>query len=95
MVYNTLDREITKTIVNFITTYDVTNGIILLLMAYTFREYREFVFIIIACSQKRFDLKIVFVYLHITPSHYHHCASLSEDIELIKCLSDIVWRVCE
>ena len=43
----------------------------------------------------RFGLKIVFVYLYITLSHYHHCASLSEDIELIKCLSDIVCRVCE
>ena len=74
---------------------------ILLLIAYTFRENREFVFIIIvqfmvsANSQIRFDLKIVFVYLYITPSHYHHCASLSDDIELIKCLSDIVCRVCE
>ena len=62
---------------------------------------RGFVFIIIVQfmmstkSQIRFDLKIVFVYLYITPSHYHHCASLSEDIELIKCLSDIVCRVCE
>ena len=62
---------------------------------------REFVFIIIVQfmmstnSQIRFDLKILFVYLYIIPSHYHHCASLSEDIELIKCLSDIVCRVCE
>ena len=61
----------------------------------------EFVFIIIvqfmmnANSQIRFELKIVFVYLYITPSHYHHCASLSEDIELLKCRSDIVCRVCE
>ena len=60
----------------------------------------EFVFIIIvqfmmsANSQIHFDLKIVFVYLHVTPSHYHHCEGLSEDIELIKCLSDIVCRVC-
>ena len=28
--------------------------------------------------QIRFELKIVFVYLYMTPSHYHHCASLSE-----------------
>ena len=75
--------------------------IILLLIAYTFRENREFVFIIIvqfmmsANSQIRFDLKIVFVYLYIAPSHYYYCASLSEDIELIKCLSDIICRVCE
>ena len=48
-----------------------------------------------ANSQIRFDLKIVFVYLYITPSHYHHCARLSEDIELIECLSDIVCRVCK
>ena len=27
--------------------------------------------------------------LYITPSHYHYCANLSEDIEIIKCLSDI------
>ena len=56
---------------------------ILLFIAYTFRENREFVFIIIvqfmmsANSQIRFDLKIVFACLYITPSHYHHCASLS------------------
>ena len=35
------------------------------------------------------------VSLYITPSHYHHCANLSEDIELIKCLSDIFCRVCK
>ena len=74
---------------------------ILLLIAYTFRENREFVFIIIvqfmmsAKSQICIDLKSVSVYLYITPSHYHHCASLSEDIELIRCLSDIVCRVCK
>ena len=33
--------------------------------------------------------------LYSTPSHYHHCANLSEGIELIKCLSDIFCRVCE
>ena len=43
----------------------------------------------------RFVLKIVFACLYITPSHYHHCANLPEDIELIKCLSDIFCRVCE
>ena len=74
---------------------------ILLLIAYTFRENREFVFIIIvqfmmsANNRIRFVLKIVFVCLYMTPSHYHHCANLSEDIELIKCLSDIFCRVCE
>ena len=74
---------------------------ILLLIAYIFREIREFVFIIIvqftlsANNRIRFVLKIVFVSLYITPSHYHHCANLSEGIELIKCLSDIFCRVCE
>ena len=33
-------------------------------------------------------------FLYITPSHYHHCANLSEDIELIKCLSDIYFVEC-
>ena len=62
---------------------------------------RVFVFIIIvqfmmsANIQIRFGLQIVFICLYITPSHYHHCANLSEDIELIKCLSDIFCRVCE
>ena len=71
------------------------------LVLYTFRENWEFVFLIIvqfmmsANNQVHFGLKIVFVYLYITPSHHHHCANLSEDIELIKCLSDIFCRVCE
>ena len=61
----------------------------------------NFLFIIImqfmmnANSRIRFGLLTVFVCLYITPSHYHHCANLSEDIELIKCLSDIFCRVCE
>ena len=71
------------------------------LIAYTFRENRDFIFIIIvqfmmsANSRIRFGLQIVLVCLYITPSHYHHCANLSEDIELIKCLSDIFCQVCE
>ena len=40
-------------------------------------------------------MQIVFVCLFITSSRYHHCANLSEDIELIKCLSDTFCRVCE
>ena len=40
-------------------------------------------------------VQTLFVCLYITPSHFHHCANLSEDIELIKCLSDIFCRVCE
>ena len=69
-------------------------------IAYTFRENREFVFIIIAQFMSansciRFGFHIVFVCLYITPSHYHHCTNLSEYIELKKCLSDIFCRVCE
>ena len=73
----------------------------MLLIAYTFRENREFVFTIIAQfmmsanNRVRFVLKIVYVYFYITPSHYHHCANLFEDTELIKCLSDIFYRVCK
>ena len=33
--------------------------------------------------------------LYSTPSHYHHCAKLSEDIERMKCLSDEFCRVCK
>ena len=57
---------------------------------HAFRENRESVFIIIvrfmmsANSRIHFGLNIVFVYLYITPSHYHHCASIFENIELIK-----------
>ena len=71
------------------------------LIANTFRENRDFVFAIIvqimmsANSPIRFGLLIVFVCLYITPSQYHHCANLSEDIELLKCLSDIICRVCK
>ena len=43
----------------------------------------------------RFGLQIVLVCLYSTPSHYHHCANLSEGIELIKCLSVIFCRVCK
>ena len=35
---------------------------------------------------RRFGLQIVLVCLYSTPSHYHHCANLSEGIELIKML---------
>ena len=74
---------------------------ILSLIAYTFRENREFVFIIIvqfmmsANNRIRFGLQTVLVCLYSILSHYHHCAYLSEGIELIKCLSDIFCRVCE
>ena len=76
---------------------------ILLLIAYTFRENRKFVFVIIvqfmmsANNWIRFGLKIVFVYLYIMPSHYHHCANLSEYIELIKlpvrCFVEYVSKI--
>ena len=74
---------------------------ILSLIIYAFRENREFVFIIIvqfmmsANIRIRFGLQIVLVCLYSTPSHFHHCANLSEGIELIKCLSDIFCRVCK
>ena len=42
-----------------------------------------------------FGLQIVLICLYSTPSHYHHCANLSEGIELTKYLSDIFCRVCE
>ena len=51
------------------------------LIVCTFRENREFVFISIvqfmisANSRILFGLRIVFVCLYITPSHYHHCAN--------------------
>ena len=70
-------------------------------IAYTFRENWDFVLIIIvqlmmsANSRTRYGLQIVFVCLYITPSHYHHCANLSVDIELMQCLPDILCRVCK
>ena len=57
-------------------------------IAYTFRENLDFVFIIIvqfmmsANNRIRYGQQIVFVCLYTTPSHYHHCANLSVDIEL-------------
>ena len=68
---------------------------ILSLIAYKFRDNRDFVSIIIVQfmtrgnSGIRLGVQIIFVYLYITPSHYHHCANIFGDIELIKCLSDI------
>ena len=72
---------------------------ILSLIAYTFRENRDFVFIIIvqimmsANIRIRFGLQIVFVCLYIIPSHYHHCANLSEDIELVTYILSSVWVI--
>ena len=79
----------------FVTSHSVTYCI------YVTGKKREFVFIIIvqfmmsANIRIRFDLQIVLVGLYSSPSHYHHCANLSEGIELIKCLPDIFCRVCE
>ena len=62
---------------------------VLSLIAYTFRENREFVFIIIvqfmmsANIRIRFGLQIVVDCLYSIPSHNHHCANLSEGNELI------------
>ena len=75
----------------------------MLRIAYAFRANREFVVIIIVQFMMSANnricavLKIVFVCLYITPSHYYHCANLSEDIELknacqiyfFKCASKI------
>ena len=72
---------------------------IMSLIAYMFRGNWEFVFIIIvqfmmsANIRIRFGLQIVLVCLYSTPSHYHHCANLSEGIELIKCLRYILSSV--
>ena len=46
-------------------------------------------------SRMRLGLQVVFVCMYVTSSHYHHCANLSEDIELMKCLSDTFCGVCE
>ena len=52
-------------------------------------------FMLSSNSRIRFGLQIAFAFLYKTPSHYHHCANLSEEIELIKYLSDIFCRVCK
>ena len=63
-------------------------------------HYGEFIIIIIeqfkmsANSRVRFGLQIVFVCLYITPSQNHHCANLSDDIELIKCLHIFLYSYC-
>ena len=73
---------------------------ILSLIACTFRENREFVFIIIAQFMMntniriRFGLQIVLVCLYSTPSHYHHYEKISEGIELkmsVRYILSSVW----
>ena len=69
-------------------------------ITYISREYRYLVAIIdgqsmvFANDRIHFGLLVLFVYLQITPSHYHHYADLSEGIELLKYLSGICNRVC-
>ena len=50
-------------------------------------------FMMSANSRIRFGLQIVFVCLYFAPSHYHHCANLSEDIAcqiyFVECVSKI------
>ena len=78
----------------FLTSYSVTYciylpgklGFVLIIIAQFMRS---------ANSRIRFGLQIVFVCLYVTPFHYHHCANLFEDIELIKCLSDRCCLVCK
>ena len=62
---------------------------ILSLIAYTFWE-TGILCPLLLCSI--WWVQILFVCLYTAPSHYHHCANLSEDIELIKCLSDIFFQ---
>ena len=63
-------------------------------IAYTFRANWDIVLIIMvqfvmsANCRIRYGLQILFVCLYITPSHYHHCAKLSVDIDHMKCLPD-------
>ena len=63
--------------------------------------YRDFIliipvqFIMSANSRLRLGLHILFGCLYITPSLCHHCVNSFEDIEVIKCLSNIFCRVCE
>ena len=72
----------------------------LLLIAYTFQDNREFgnLFSLLLCSLWWVQI-IGYVlsrrsYSFICTLH-RHCANLSEDIELITCLSDIFCRVYE
>ena len=57
---------------------------ILSLIAYTFRENRDFVSI--TSVQFMMSSNIIRLFVH---NQYHHCANLSEDTELVKYLSDI------
>ena len=49
---------------------------------------------IIIIIRVQYGLMVIYGYLHITLPHYRHYADLSEGIELLKCLSDIVCVEC-
>ena len=88
-------------IFSWLSAWDVCYIIFCHLLQIRCGKNREFVFIIIvqfmmsANSRMRFGLQIILVCYYSTSSHYHHYANLSEDIELIKCMSDIFCRMCE
>ena len=50
-------------------------------------------FMMSANSRIRFDLLVVFVCLYITPSYYHYCANLSEDMRVRYILSSAWVRL--
>ena len=47
-----------------------------------------------ANNRVRYGLMIVYGYLRITLPHYQYYADLCEDIELLKCLSDLFYLEC-
>ena len=47
-----------------------------------------------ANNRLRCGLVVVFGYFHITLHHWYHYANLFEDMELLKCLSDIFCSEC-
>ena len=48
------------------------------------------------CANNRvhYGLMVTLVCLHLTLTHYHHYAGVSEGIELLKCLLGTFCRVC-
>ena len=72
--------------------WDVCLHHILSLIAYTFREFVVIIivqFMMCANIWIRFGLQILLVCLYSTPSHYHHCANLSEGI--VRYILSSVW----
>ena len=41
-----------------------------------------------------YDLKVLFVSLHITLPRHHHYADLSKSTDIMKCLPGVFCRVC-